>query len=63
MLKTLIEAINKENEKLPTIEQLQLINENRADKILTEIQNGLLSKVKQKQIALKRRLSMNSKTY
>ena len=44
-----------EDEKLPTIEQLQLINENIADKVLTEIQNGILSKVTQEQLALKKK--------
>ena len=49
---TLKEAINKEDEKLPAIEQLQLINENIVDKVLTEIQNGLLSK---ERLALKKK--------
>ena len=50
MENTLSEALNKADEKLPTMEQLQLINEKKASMILTEIQNGLVSKVKQEQI-------------
>ena len=50
---TLTEALKKADEKLPTMEQLQLINEKKASMILTEIQNGLVSKVKQEQINLK----------
>ena len=51
---TLIEALNKEDEKQAPIEQLQKINEKKANMILTEIQNGLVSKVKQEQINLKK---------
>ena len=52
---TLTEALNKADDKLPTIEQLKLINTTKASMILTEIQNGLVSKVKQEQINLKKR--------
>ena len=52
---TLIEALNKVDEKLPTIEQLQKINEKEEkNMILTEIQNGLVGKVKQEQMNLKK---------
>ena len=43
------------DETLPTIEQLQLINTTKASMILTEIQNGLVSKVKLEQITLKKK--------
>ena len=43
------------DETLPTIEQLQLINTTKASMILTEIQNGLVSKVKLEQISLKKK--------
>ena len=52
---TLTSALNKVDETLPTIEQLQLINTTKASMILTEIQNGLVSKVKLEQINLKKK--------
>ena len=52
---TLTEALNKVDETLPTIEQLQLINTTKASMILTEIQNGLVSTVKLEQINLKKK--------
>ena len=51
----LTEDLNKVDETLPTIEQLQLINTTKASMILTEIQNGLVSKVKLEQINLKKK--------
>ena len=45
--------LNKANETLPTMEQLHAINKNKAGLILTEIQNGILTKVKTEQINLK----------
>ena len=36
--------INKANETLPTMDQLHTLNRNRAGLILTEIQNGILTK-------------------
>ena len=48
-------ALNKVDETLPGIEQLQLINTTKASMILTEIQNGLVSKVKLEQINLKKK--------
>ena len=52
---SLIIELNKVDETLPTIEQLQLINTTKASMILTEIQNGLVSKVKLEQISLKKK--------
>ena len=52
---SLITELNKVDETLPTIEQLQLINTTKASMILTEIQNGLVSKVKLEQITLKKK--------
>ena len=50
----LITNLNKANETLPTMEQLHAINKNKADLILTEIQNGILTKVKTEQLNLKK---------
>ena len=50
----LIMNLNKANETLPTMEQLHAINKNKAGLILTEIQNGILTKVKTEQINLKK---------
>ena len=52
-----IESINKADEKLPTISQLHEINKENADKILTEIQNGIITRVKQEQIIMKKAAS------
>ena len=40
-----IETINTADEKLPTISQLHEINKENADRILTEIQNGIITRV------------------
>ena len=50
----LITNLNKANETLPTMDQLHAINRNKAGLILTEIQNGILTKVKTEQINLKK---------
>ena len=42
-----IDSINKADEKLPTISQLHEINKENADRILTEIKNGIITRVKQ----------------
>ena len=47
--KVLIQSINEEDTKLPTIEQLEVINEAVADQVLNCIQNGVLTKVKTEQ--------------
>ena len=52
-----IDSINKADEKLPTISQLHEINKENADKILTEIQNGIITRVKQEQIIMKKAAS------
>ena len=59
MENTLVTELNKADEKLPTIEQLQRINTTKASMILTEIQNGLVTKVKLEQITLKRKPNTN----
>ena len=41
-----IDSINKADEKLPIISQLHEINKENADRILTEIQNGIITRVK-----------------
>ena len=51
----MVEALHREDKKLPTIEQLKLINESIAHKMLTEIHNGILSKVKEEQISKKKK--------
>ena len=51
----LITNLNKTNETLPTMDQLHIFR-NRAGLILTEIQNGILKKVKTEQIYLKKTL-------
>ena len=51
---TAIENINKTDKKLPTISQLHEINRENADRILTEIQNGNISRVKQEQVSMKK---------
>ena len=43
---TAIENINTADEKLPTISQLHEINKENADRILIEIQNGIITRVK-----------------
>ena len=52
-----IETINTADEKLPTISQLQEINKENADRILTEIQNGIITRVKQEQVSMKKAAS------
>jgi signal transduction histidine kinase len=54
---TAIDSINKADEKLPTISQLHEINKENADKILTKIQNGIITRVKQEQIIMKKAAS------
>ena len=49
-----ITNLNKAKETLPTMDQLHTLNRNRAGLILTEIQNGILTKVKTEQINLKK---------
>ena len=55
MENTLETELNKADKRLPTMEQLQLINTTKASMILTEIQNGLVTKVKLEQITLKQK--------
>ena len=43
--KVLLHNIKHEDEKLPNIEQLEVINSEVSDKVLTCIQNGVLSRV------------------
>ena len=50
----LITNLNKANETLPTMDQLHALNRNKAGLILTEIQNGIFTKVKTEQINLKK---------
>ena len=52
-----IESINTADEKLPTISQLHEINKENADRILTEIQNGIITRVKQEQVSMKKAAS------
>ena len=52
-----IENINIADEKLPTISQLHEINKENADRILTEIQNGIITRVKQEQVSMKKAAS------
>ena len=47
-----LNSINKADEKLPTIGQLHEINKENAHNILTEIQNGIRTRVKQEQITM-----------
>ena len=49
--------INTAEEKLPTISQLHEINRENADRILTEIQNGIITRVKQEQVSMKKAAS------
>ena len=53
MENTLVTELNKADERLQTMERLQLINTTKASMILTEIQNGLVTKVKLEKITLK----------
>ena len=55
MENTLVTELNKADEKLPTIEQLHVINKTKAGMILTEIQNWLVTKVKLEQITQKKK--------
>ena len=61
MENTLVTELNKADEKLPTIEQLHVINKTKAGMILTEIQNGLVTKVKLEQITLKKKAKQELK--
>jgi hypothetical protein len=54
---TLLDNINRADEKLPTIEQLHEINKDISDRILTEIQLGITSRVRDEQILLKKAAS------
>ena len=54
---TAIENINTDDEKLPTISQLHEVNRENADRILTEIQNGIITRVKQEQVSMKKAAS------
>ena len=47
--KVLISTINEEDKKLPSVEQLEVINAPVADQVLTCIQNGILTRVKTEQ--------------
>ena len=58
---TLILALNAADDKLPTMEQLHVINRTKANLILTEIQNGLVSKVKLEQGSQKRQAKQELK--
>ena len=58
---TLVLELNAVDEKLPTIEQLQLINRTKAKMILTEIQNGLVTKVKLEQSTQKKKAKQELK--
>ena len=49
-----IYSLNKADEKLPTISQLHEKNKENVHKILTEIQNGIITRVKQEQITMKK---------
>ena len=44
-----IDTINKQDEKLPTMAQLHEINKEISDKVLTEIQNGIIVRVQKEQ--------------
>ena len=52
-----IDIINKQDEKLPTMAQLHEINKEISDRVLTEIQNGIIVRVQKEQKALKKKAS------
>ena len=52
-----VNTINSEDEKLPTMAQLNELNKTISDRILTEIQNGIITRVKQEQTILKKKAS------
>ena len=46
--------IDREDAKLPKLDHLITLNKNTADKVLTEIQNSIVTKVKTIQLQLKK---------
>ena len=55
----ILEYLDQENSKLPTMDQLHAINKEVANDVLTEIQNGVITKVIAEQIALKNQSKTN----
>jgi hypothetical protein len=58
----ILEYLDNENSKLPTIDQLHAINKEVANDVLTEIQNGLITKVRAEQHALKKAVKNKLRT-
>ena len=55
----ILEYLDIENSKLPTMDQLHAINKEVANDVLTEIQNGVITKVRAEQHALKKAVKKN----
>jgi hypothetical protein len=58
----ILEYLDHENYKLPTMDQLHAINKEVANDVLTEIQNGVITKVRAEQLALKKSVKNELKT-